>query len=180
MSNIYKNGKIQKINDIDDRILFGNTTNILCKRYAQIKTSKNEQYEFLNKIGWHHSKMIWVENYPCENINQLKARQNYWECTLNKEVDKNESTDGEDDLFVTAYNKVLKERAINDKTEKDKTYVEKKNEIEIKDELLKEEDEIEIPYYFITKNNEIKKEIFKFDEIVSKEEFDEFLRERYR
>ena len=30
-------------------------------------------------------------------------------------------TDGEDDLFVTTYNEVLKERAI-----KDKTYVEKK------------------------------------------------------
>ena len=77
-------------------------------------------------------------------------------------------------------NEIKEEKDLKGKIEKTEKYVEKSiNEFEIKEALLKE-DEIEIPYYFITKNDEIKKEIFKFDEIVSKEEFDEYLRERYR
>ena len=48
-------------------------------------------YQFIrNNGGWDNWTMVVIEEYPCENINQARARERYWietqQATLNKQI----------------------------------------------------------------------------------------------
>ena len=82
--NLYKNGKVYKlVNDVDDEIYIGSTCNPLCKRICGHRADakrKPEQpvYRHLNTIGWPNVHIILIENYPCDNVEQLRSRERYY------------------------------------------------------------------------------------------------------
>jgi len=95
----YKNGKIYKIwNTENDKLYVGSTTRMLCKRMAghrsKAKILANRMlYVGFNTIGIDHFKIELIEEYPCENKEQLCRREGYWirklnthKCGYNKEV----------------------------------------------------------------------------------------------
>jgi len=95
----YKNGKIYKIwNTENDKLYVGSTTRMLCKRMAghrsKLKHLAHKMlYNDMNTIGIDHFKIELIEEYPCENKEQLCRREGYWirklnthKCGYNKEV----------------------------------------------------------------------------------------------
>ena len=88
----YSNGKIYKIvNDIDDKIYVGSTTQTLNKRFNRHKSkSKQSQdrtiYKHFNIIGWDHVTIKLIENYVCSCKYELEKRERYWIDTLNSSL----------------------------------------------------------------------------------------------
>ena len=87
----YKNGRIYKIvNDVDDMIYIGSTTQNLSNRmtdhrkpYNISKFKNNKFYEHISKIGgWEHCRIELVELYPCNNKEELLQREYYWQNEL--------------------------------------------------------------------------------------------------
>jgi len=81
----YKNGKIYKIvNDVNDLIYIGSTTQPLYKRFSchklfSKKDNKNKSkfYRSFNEIGIDHFKIVLIESYSCENKDMLFSRETY-------------------------------------------------------------------------------------------------------
>lgn len=84
----YQNGRIYKIvNDIKPNELYcGSTVAPLCVRLGRhrsdSKVEKNQSrrfYQFVRELGgWHLFRIVLVENYPCNNKEELHAREEYW------------------------------------------------------------------------------------------------------
>ena len=82
---IYKLVHNDDIND--ENIYIGHTTDIVKRRY-QHKTAcinpndkrhKLKVYQFIcENGGWDNWKMILVEKYPCNDVDEAKARERYW------------------------------------------------------------------------------------------------------
>jgi len=102
----YKNGKIYKIlNDINDEVYVGSTTQSLSKRMAkhrgEINTQKqlrgkNKLYEKMRELGKDHFYIELVEECPCDNIEQLHAREGQLIRelgTLNSRIEKRTPTE---------------------------------------------------------------------------------------
>lgn len=77
--NIYKNGKIYRIQCIDGYYYIGSTTQKLIYRLNHHKqTSKREKtslYNHVTTLGWEHVIIELVEEYPCETSQQLHAKE---------------------------------------------------------------------------------------------------------
>jgi hypothetical protein len=92
--NKYNNGKIYKIiNNIDDEFYVGSTIQALHQRKAGHKrfsiTKPNQTiYQHLNNVGWDNVDIILIENYLCNSIEELKARERYWIETLKPSLNK--------------------------------------------------------------------------------------------
>ena len=79
----YKNGKIYKIlNDMNDEVYVGSTTQSLSKRMAKHRSmlgSKNKInyniYRQMRELGKEHFYIELIEEYPCDNVEQLRARE---------------------------------------------------------------------------------------------------------
>jgi len=73
----YSTGKIYKIVDKDDKLLFaGSTTMGLTERLKQLKTEvkyghRRRKFVGLNKHYWDSVKMILVKDFPCETKKEL-------------------------------------------------------------------------------------------------------------
>lgn len=82
----YKNGKIYKIaNDINDDVYVGSTTQSLSKRMAKHKemlTNKRKNhyniYMKLIELGKEHFYIELIEEYQCDNVEQLRAREGHF------------------------------------------------------------------------------------------------------
>lgn len=81
----YKNGKIYKIvNDIDDDVYVGSTCQPLSQRMAthrshtKISKVNNKMCQYMRDVGVEHFRIVLVEDYPCENKEQLRAREEYY------------------------------------------------------------------------------------------------------
>jgi hypothetical protein len=82
----YGNGKIYKlVSDQDNQFYVGSTIQKLCQRKTQhVCKSKNPNemgrlvYEHFNQIGWQNVKIILVETYPCDSVEELVKRERYW------------------------------------------------------------------------------------------------------
>jgi hypothetical protein len=82
----YKNGKIYKlISDDTDKIYIGSTTSDLSKRIYEHKVSlkrwKNKTGPYITSfeiMKYDNYEMILIEDYPCDNRNQLYSRERYW------------------------------------------------------------------------------------------------------
>lgn len=79
----YQNGKIYKItNCIDDEVYVGSTCQSLSKRFSKHKISsysntKNHTYfyQYVNKLGFDRFCITLIEDYPCNNRTELRARE---------------------------------------------------------------------------------------------------------
>jgi group I intron endonuclease len=82
--NKYNNGKIYKIiNSLNDEFYVGSTCNQLSNRMAghrnkARKDNATKIYSFMRDIGINNFKIILIEVYNCESIEQLRAREQYW------------------------------------------------------------------------------------------------------
>ena len=83
-NNIYQRGKIYKlVNNVDDNIYIGSSTNELYKRknqhkYKSLTFPERNVYKHFNNIGWENVEIILIENYPCISKNELHARERHW------------------------------------------------------------------------------------------------------
>jgi group I intron endonuclease len=90
----YENGKIYKIvNDVDDEIYIGSTTQPLSKRMVQHRSMSKLKpdrkiYEHFHKLGVNQFKIILIENYPCQSRNELDRRERYFIELLKAELNK--------------------------------------------------------------------------------------------
>lgn len=84
MATKYSRGKIYRlVNDIDSDIYIGSTCETLAKRKGKHKreartNTERRVYKHLNQVGWDNVHIILIEEYPCQNIEQLKARERHW------------------------------------------------------------------------------------------------------
>ena len=89
----YSKGKIYKIlNTIDDEIYVGSTIETLSMRMAKHRSKVNVKphyklYEHMNKLGVDNFYIELIENFPCNDIYELRAREGHFIreiATLNK------------------------------------------------------------------------------------------------
>ena len=79
----YENGKIYRIwNTITDDIYVGSTCSMLCKRMAKHrdaltveKLQNRALYKLMAQLGKNNFHIELVEDYPCENKEQLRKRE---------------------------------------------------------------------------------------------------------
>ena len=80
--NIYKNGKIYKIECSDGHYYIGSTTQKLNHRLNHHKiTSKTQNttaYIHIKNIGWDNVTIKLIENYPCDLKQQLNEKEDYY------------------------------------------------------------------------------------------------------
>jgi hypothetical protein len=94
VENKYSRGKIYKlVNNVDDEFYVGSTTQSLAKRKGGHVVDARHQpernvYKHLNEIGLDEVQIILVENYPCQSIHELKARERYWIDQLKPSLNK--------------------------------------------------------------------------------------------
>jgi hypothetical protein len=78
--------KIYKItNDYNDDVYIGSTCDELVKRFSKHKGDSNDPnkqnrpfYKLVNEIGFNRFRIELIENYPCEDIYQLRQREGYY------------------------------------------------------------------------------------------------------
>ena len=91
----YKNSKIYKlVNNVDDLFYVGSTCNLLSKRRsghvtASKKYPNQRVYKHLNTIGWNNVKIVLIEKYPCNDIDELHKRERYYSDLLKAQLNKN-------------------------------------------------------------------------------------------
>lgn len=80
----YKNGKLYKLtNSVNDDIYIGSTAETtLARRMTNhrkdAKTRKSYLYQQMRLIGIENFKIVLLEDYPCENKDQLRAKEDEW------------------------------------------------------------------------------------------------------
>ena len=79
----YQNGKIYKIiNSTNDKCYIGSTTQKLCVRMAKhrhdYKIGKSCSSKMLFSEDYDNCKIILIENYPCDNKEQLHKQERCW------------------------------------------------------------------------------------------------------
>ena len=92
----YKNGKIYQIlNNINDAVYVGSTTQLLCKRFYSHKTNsrdwwcKSPLYALMKEFGEDMFYIELIELYPCKCKEELTAREGHYireRGTLNKQI----------------------------------------------------------------------------------------------
>ena len=84
MSQDFRKGKIYKIiNDYNDDVYIGSTCDILTKRFSCHKSSINRKchlpfYKLILEIGFDRFRIELIEDYPCEDIYQLRQREGFY------------------------------------------------------------------------------------------------------
>ena len=82
MSNKYNNGKIYKLVCEDGCYYIGSTIQKLNLRFNSHKKSSKKEvcnvYDHINDIGWDKVQIELVENYSCNNKQELNKREQYY------------------------------------------------------------------------------------------------------
>ena len=84
--NKYNNGKIYKIwNIVNDNIYVGSTCSLLCKRMAKHrdaltveKLQNRNLYKLMTALGKDKFHIELIEDYPCNNKEQLRKREGHF------------------------------------------------------------------------------------------------------
>lgn len=76
----YKNGKIYKLQCEDGHFYIGSTATELRKRLKGHKDKSKESpeqrvYKHINTLGWDKVRIVLIEDYPCENKQQLVHKE---------------------------------------------------------------------------------------------------------
>lgn len=82
----YANSKVYRIvSNHTDQVYIGSTTSPLSKRLAEHRSGRNHHLEAGGNytssseiVQFDDAEIILVEEYPCENIEQLRQRERYW------------------------------------------------------------------------------------------------------
>ena len=82
----YSQAKIYKItNDHNNDVYVGSTCDTLTKRFSGHKNSLNcmnrnlsSLYKLMNELGFERFRIQLIENYPCEDIYQLRQREGFY------------------------------------------------------------------------------------------------------
>ena len=93
----YKNAKIYNVlNDVTDDVYVGSTCQPLSKRMAEHRGALNKKacsnfklYKKMKEIGKEHFYIELIEDFHCDNVEQLRAREGHYIrqiATLNKLV----------------------------------------------------------------------------------------------
>lgn len=91
----YQKGKIYKIvNNDNDLVYYGSTIQLLCNRMAQHRKHLNCLSKNMNLSN---SKIILVENYPCNSKEELESRERFY-IENNNCINKNKPNRTEEDL----------------------------------------------------------------------------------
>ena len=88
--NKYQNGKIYKIWSLEtDEIYVGSTCSPLYKRMSKHRNvlrhgdrSHYKLYKEMARLGEESFKIELLENYPCQNIDELHKREGHWKREL--------------------------------------------------------------------------------------------------
>ena len=148
--NKYQRGKIYKIisNQIDD-VYYGSTIEDrlsarLGKHRADYKQWLNGKRSCISSfeiVKYEDAKIILVENYPCNSVYELTAREQYY-IDNNKCINKNKPATG---LSKKEYMKQYNDDHKNDRSEKGKLYrQEHRDVILLKKKQYREEHKTEI------------------------------------
>ena len=79
----------------DENIYIGHTTNWIQRKGNHKKCCNNENSKEYNAKnyqtirengGWEEWEMIWIEDYPCNNNNEARAREEYLRCNNNAKL----------------------------------------------------------------------------------------------
>ena len=90
----YNDAKVYKIiNDLDEKIYVGSTTQSLAKRLGnhKVKARRNPErtvYAHLNVIGWERVRIILIENVNCQDAEQLRMREQHYIDLLRPELNR--------------------------------------------------------------------------------------------
>ena len=82
--NKYINSKIYKIvNDVNDDVYVGSTYNLLCRRMEKHRSHRFQYahrplYKLMIDLGVQHFHIELVEDFPCENKEQLRKREGHF------------------------------------------------------------------------------------------------------
>lgn len=129
----YQNTVIYRM-PVGNKNYYGHSTQPLCKRKSQHKDFFNKYpnrkvYKAVRDAGMSADDidLIWVEDYPCDNINQAKARERYWvECDgeLNTTVPTRTFREWLDDHEGKReeYNKNRRDKWVNDEEYRKRLY----------------------------------------------------------
>ena len=93
----YKNGKVYCIrNSLDNDLYVGSSCQPLCKRWQKHKDSlttykkDRKLYSKMNELGVDNFYIELIEEYPCDNVEQLRRREGEiireWKPILNKQI----------------------------------------------------------------------------------------------
>ena len=79
----YSKGKIYKIlNNIDDEIYVGSTVETLSHRMAKHRCDMKRKhcilYQYMLKLGVSNFYIELIENYPCNDLYELRAREGHY------------------------------------------------------------------------------------------------------
>lgn len=80
-TNKYSRGKIYRIySDVSNKIYIGSTIQPLSKRMGLHRSEKNETISrtMIQEDGIENCHIVLLEDYPCENKEQLLMRERYW------------------------------------------------------------------------------------------------------
>ena len=81
---MYENGRIYKLVDAttDETLLIGSTTIRLCQKLSEFKynyakkKSISKYKDLYDKLGSDNIYIELIQSYPCNNIEELKAKEN--------------------------------------------------------------------------------------------------------
>jgi hypothetical protein len=82
--NKYQNSKIYRIiNDENDEVYVGSTYNMLCRRMEKHRSHRFQYahrplYKLMNEIGIAKFHIELIEEYPCDNKEQLRKREGHF------------------------------------------------------------------------------------------------------
>ena len=80
----YSKGKIYKIlNNVDNEIYVGSTCELLSQRMAKHRDARKSKpqcklYKHMNELGVENFYIELIENYPCNDVYELRAREGYY------------------------------------------------------------------------------------------------------
>ena len=88
--------KLVKYDDYDnENIYIGSTTDFVkrkCNHKIGCNNEKSKEYNLKknqyirNNGGWNEWKMIEIEKFPCNDGNEARAREEYWRCHFNAQL----------------------------------------------------------------------------------------------
>ena len=159
--------KLVKNDDYDNaNIYIGSTTDFIRRKNKHksdcncvtSKSYNDKKYQYIrDNGGWEEWNMIEVEKFPCNDKREAEAREEYWRCHFNSQLNIRrayitnvEKIDYKKQFYLDNKDNILKQKKQYYEIHKDKILDEKKQYYEKnKDKLL----EIMKQYYYNKKNN---------------------------
>jgi predicted GIY-YIG superfamily endonuclease len=133
----------------NENIYIGSTTDFVkrknshksCCNSENNKEHNNKKYQYIrNNGGWNEWNMIEIEKYNCNDGNEARAREEYWRCYFNSQLNMVRAYRTEEqkkEYYEQNKDKILEQQKENKKLNKDKIIEQMKERYEQnKDNIL--------------------------------------------